>query len=64
VFLEVDQVELVAGLDAVAGEVDEDVVALLSLRSPSPLRSMLPSKGTACSIRLPSLATMWNGTRA
>ncbi|MNE40159.1 hypothetical protein D3C80_1341540 [compost metagenome] len=39
-------------------------MALWSCLLPSPSRSMLPSKGTLCSMMLPSLAIMWNGTRA
>ncbi|MNQ98045.1 hypothetical protein D3C85_1137190 [compost metagenome] len=38
-------------------------IALWFCLSPSPSRSMLPSNGTACSMRLPSLAIKWNGTR-
>ena len=38
-------------------------MALWFCLSPSPSRSMLPSNGTACSMRLPSLPIRWNGTR-
>ncbi|MNP15225.1 hypothetical protein D3C76_1075740 [compost metagenome] len=39
-------------------------MALWFCLSPSASRSMVPSNGTLCSMMLPSLAIMWNGTRA
>jgi hypothetical protein len=71
---QVDEENLVARLDAVFREVDDDVealgdalggrIALWFCLSPSASRSMVPSNGTLCSMMLPSLAIMWNGTRA
>jgi hypothetical protein len=73
VFHQVDEVDLVAGLDPVFREVDDDVEAfgdalgrqdrVVVLQVAIAVQVHAAVERHACSMRLPSLAIMWNGTR-